>query len=881
MTWTTFTASGRRGGRATLRYRVAFESLPYEAVSHSDMVKVGSDALGIASRKKGLKIAGQKITYDLDIAQCRLSAGGITVGLVDIDGVWTSLFTKQPEAISWITADVSTAPGQVISLPDAAVITDQLGMSGMVWIDGEAIYYGSATGTTLEDLLRGAFSSHSSYHYVGDENEGLRSPEVTTWPVAIEGRRVRLYVYGDGDDPQGDGTLIWLGMVMSEPTSNGVMWTVQCDNVVSVLKQTLGADLGVVTPRGILIPETHPFILQFMEVPRNLVPASGDGGVTYGPVSIFGYWESNDEFVADVNTEIAALIALVGPLDGQIVAKSDGADGWHFEFTPGPLAYCIQVGSASMVDGPMGAPGPSGWGQPQLLGSSGPYQAPNITVDLVYYFFAQDEGAGTVPRGIIDRGARIYMSGRVPSIVTAASVGFKPDPGRAGSSPQDAGVDSFLVGAIDSVTGSAYFVLLGPADSVRHWTRSSAPTFRFCYNFNRTIGAGGNSLWDLLDRITTLTPTIGNLGLCPPIYEDEWESEAWAVLSSGAVPPLVSARNYISWSPKPLESVIREELKLAGYMLGVNSSGALTISRLRIAATTEPGRISITSTDILNDSAKLIFERAPFGVWNTFSLQTGWDSLTNSFRGDMFVVRDVAAFSRASAQRVVSSTPFSGYDGPVPISISDIQALASSALGVLGVGYQVLTVDVDASLWDVQIGQTVGITYHVLPSTGGVAEATERTGLVIGWAAELYTPRVTLKLLLGPRDYGGYAPAALISAQTNTSGNTWSLTVEENLLPSGTTVADFLAAGDQVTIERYNTTVVSSNPGVVVSVSGTTVVVTTDAAWTPGALSWVLNFSAATDADLTTAQKRYVFIASATSTIAYASGNVSAKTFGP
>ena len=107
--------------------------------------------------------------------------------------------------------------------------------------------------------------------------------------------------------------------------------------------------------------------------------------------------------------------------------------------------------------------------------------------------------------------------------------------------------------------------------------------------------------------------------------------------------PLVAARSYDTFVPHTLEEIMVPELMLAGYFLSINSSGAISIKPMRLPAASEAyGATTITSSDILNDSEKLTFERGGMSLCNTATLTTGYNPSTDDFTdGRIYRVRKI------------------------------------------------------------------------------------------------------------------------------------------------------------------------------------------------------------------------------------------------
>ena len=909
MTWSVFTqAADKRGGSAELRYRLKIAGLPYEGVSHVEMARAATWSSNQPERLHGLVIRGQKIGYKADFLTGKLQGQGLTVGFVDLQNstrknTWSYLFNRQASQVTWLAADLAVGDTTV-----TVASTAGFSSSGMIWVDGEAIYYEAkgGGGTTYTTCHRGWFGTQAAAHYNGT-GAGLRSPEVTDWPQLIEGRRAYLYAYADGDDVQGDGTLIWQGITLGEPSFNGVQWTLMIDPLTSILKQNVGsAILGNMKPRGIIYPTTSTgpgsfgFDMSWTQSATTAVSVSGTFySLSNNSVTISGFYETQEDFCIAVNTAIATVNTAVGGFKGTLTAVSDGASGWHLEYTTDaadPRGLYINV--RSRLDGTFGD---GGFPQQRYIASGGSgvvystVGACSVGGSTFYYMPNPDPtgAVASVPRGALYPGGKVYLNTafQFPAGATPGTmlVAWQAIPTLQNEMTGTVQVASTSATERSVTTGDSVYTFSGLEAGFmpwpwHMWLADSLPTFRVGISLDSALTPGtpgslpGNSLYNFLSNIWTLGPTLWNLGILPQVISSDFDYVAWQALNYG--PSLVSSRTYSCWAPHTLDEYITPELMLAGYFLTVNSSGQLSIKPMRLPASSEvSGATAITSSDILNDSEKLTFERGGMSLCNSATLQIGYDPVKDDWTGMTYDVRNVAAFSQAISDRTIEVKPLSGYTGP-PITPEDVQNALSTVLGVLGQSYSVVTMDVSARLWDIAIGDPVSITYALMPADDGTQGVTRKVGIVIGWEAETYSPRVRLTILTTMQRLGGYAPAAIITAQSNTAGTTWSLTLDTGFCPSGTDITTFFAASDRITVTRYDNATASRVAGTVSSVTSSSMVVVLDGAWVPAGSSWYVTIADADDASLASGQKVYVHEADSSKHVNYASGDVPAWRFG-
>lgn len=242
-------------GSAVSGYRLSIEGLPVDFVTLSGMERLAGDEDSAGrTRRVGLSLRDAKISQKIDQVNAKIEASGLTFVIADSNGVASSLFARTPTE-TWLADDISDSDGTMEVLSISGFST-----TGYVWVDSEVMYHSGASAgppAVFSGLVRGCFDTLAQYHYssgggVGDADTPRRLPSVTDGPVTIAGRRVRLYQYVRGDDLQGDGTQIWLGIATGDPDLQGPSWTFSADPISRVLDQELGADLGdPVTPRGI------------------------------------------------------------------------------------------------------------------------------------------------------------------------------------------------------------------------------------------------------------------------------------------------------------------------------------------------------------------------------------------------------------------------------------------------------------------------------------------------------------------------------------------------------------------------------------------------------------------------------------------------------
>jgi hypothetical protein len=184
------------------------------------------------------------------------------------------------------------------------------------------------------------------------------------------------------------------------------------------------------------------------------------------------------------------------------------------------------------------------------------------------------------------------------------------------------------------------------------------------------------------------------------------------------------------------------------------------------------------------------------------------------------------------------------------IRVADIGELIAPYLDVMSRDYVMVDIAVPWLFSSLLLGDVVDFASAYVPNGAGT-RGVDAKAFVVGREMNLDPSRpgqVKLTLYLPRSPVVGYTPSALIDSQVNTSGTTWTLTIDDadalNIAWSegvdGDVVKHF-AAAQRIRVVELGTTAATEVAGTVVSVSGTTqIIVTLDASWTPGAGEWAL-----------------------------------------
>lgn len=848
MTWAQTLVSGS----GELSYRLLVERWPFQWVTHSSMV----DASATPPKRGGLSITGKlKCVTNLVTGEAEVS--GFSATITDIGERATYALGRVPSATTWLTAEL-TSSATSMSVRSTAGFAS----SGTVWLDSEAMTYSGKTSTSFTGLTRGSLSTLAQKHFIST-GAGLRYPEITDVPVTMAGCRAKLYVYGQNDSPTGSGTQVWSGIVTRHPVRKGAEWSLSVDPITSVLNRALSADLGEpLTPRGIYYPWNRPFVLQLrIAAAGTAIPgeaASSARVVFPASASDTAFFETQGTFLEFLNNKIATATS---GWDTSVSAFPFG-DSWALTCTTdaSPTAVWVYVGVGGIDPIFDELPVTSAGVQVSTFGASQTY----------YWYPTADSlaGAGSVPRGYFGEVVggsgfaalsatfphrRMHLGGAASlgSLITSANISWKA----LGSYIE--GNEAVSVTTISS--GSRYIETTrgriedgGVGQTAHGFTAATLPELRV----GRTYTTGG-SIWTALNAIISAAPNELNAGAVPDLRSADFDSTSWDDLDETWQPRIVRQRVFRSFSDVSLGDVVREELKLAGYVLGVNTTGQLAIFRLRRPVATEAAAITLDS--FIVDKSLPTWEPSGKGMVNTVLVRRGYDPLEDEHKGPTDVVRDVAAFGQSprptTFQVEPKSVPAAG-----PETHAEIVELSARVLGVLAYPYAMVQGDVSLRHWATVGGSVVAISSEHLPDPAtGALGASNLAGLVVGREADMKGGRVTLTILVMLAKAAGYAPEALVVSQVNTSGNTWAITVSTDTFANSTEADDWWVATDKVRVWRWDSTTAGEVVGTVASVAANVVTVTFDAVWTPGSDTWVLGSQVSTAA--TTAQLAYVYLA--------------------
>lgn len=841
---------------------------------------VDADAVA-RGRLVGLSSEGFKFSERVHLPTAKWEADGNRFTVADVDQRATELFSLTPTASTYLDADIDHTD-TTINVLSTAGFAD----SGYLYLDSETIAYTGKTSTSFTGCTRGQFGSLATSHYLSF-GARLRAPEITNWPVSIEGRRVRLYAYGAGDDKQGEGTRVWTGVVRTEASFDGLRWSFLADPLSSILDFKLGGDLeeprGI---RGIYYPWTAPLRLEIAE-------GAGAGLLI---LWLAGFWETQEAFCEALTTAIAAATPIFGSMtQGPYRAVPNGAS-WALQWTS-PSTGELEVGASAIspIDGP-GA-GAASFGRPiNVITGRAETVQPSTTYRL------ELTAGGLVPRAALVNGnyspsfagarhpeasatgvdpasnpsARIYLSGSAPSSAVTGVLADWPATPPATEAVAIAGDVTATDTTLNSITLDERSIPRGV-----HVVQGDA-AIDLEIKMTRTIARGNlRAFLQALEDATTAYAVTGGVPFIRPTAGgnpsdfDLSDAGGGGVIDAAALAggPLTTSRKYTLLAAVDLRELVEHECRLLGIYPCSNSAGQITFKRLELPVQTLDASNTLTASNILVDDGFLTLERSPHGTLNSVVYRLGYDPIEDESTASPVMVRDVASFGRNPQPRTLEIAPKS-MDGLGRIIVDEhLVPLASRILGIFGGPHSELTVEVPLTFMGTALGSAVGITWSKIPSgrldanarARGLLGVSGKVGLVVSREFEPMQAKGTLTILLTDQRIGGYAPGAKLLSITGTDGGAGPFTATLDAaayFPSGTSAEDFFAAGYKIRLYLWNSTDDSlDTTGTVSSISGNDVTFTTDGGWvyTLGA-TWCLGYGVST-AISAAGQKRFVFLA--------------------
>lgn len=875
-------------GRGQIHVRATVEGWPVEFVTAVSMAQTMGDG---RERAAGLKLSGITIGANLDLPSGKIDSKGSRVEVhgVTRDFAAVASLRKKPTLRTYLSAYVDRS---ATTIP--VFSTDGWPSSGVLHLNTEAISYTGVTATTFTGCTRGVWDTVAQAHYVQDggsafeaESAGLAYPPVTNHPASLEGRRVFFHLYSAADGHGGDGNLRWFGVAVTDAKFEGLKASFQVDAPTAILKQQIGGDVTRELPiRGIYYPWSCPFVL-----PLTLCDSAGNGeaepGLAPALVKVTGHYETEADFCDALTTAIenAALDAWGVTWNGIIYAQPTSGG---FE-----LVYSTPVTGTRYVRIRPDAGGPAERAFAQLLSGSAADSfdqilggewigdgettpADPLADDATYrvqfatsfpraYFGDADTpwtraGLDVPAEASNAPGTRIYLGGLIA--LAADTIVYdvtSADPSRAAPVGLWDAADRWVQHADPATRITGLFALHGPS------TRFKA---------GRQMATG--NVGDLLTYLVASSPDYANVGAMPLLRDTDVDVSA-ADISDSIGGALVEGRRFVAMGQDvTLEELVAPEIAAAGMHWTIGTTGVLGVRRVRLAASTDPASYTITARQTVG-TLPTLESAALWGFLSQLHIETGYDPIEDEYNGTTLHVNNVQASAPNRGAKTLTIEPKS-MEGGAPPGEEDAVRLARVWLGLLGLPYDIVTLQVPMLFFDAQLGDAIKVTSDHVLNDDGTMGIEDKLGILIGYEWELETGRGGFTLLMHRRNIAGYAPGFRVASQASLGGDAWNVTLYVTEL-TDQPLSTWFEVGDAVRVVQQDSTSPTEVTGQIETINdGTeTIKVQFSGAWTPGVGEWAVEPRAADDYAQADNLARFVFVAEDTARIQYGDGTADAK----
>ena len=851
MTWARFLATGS----GEIAARLSIEGLPYEFVSDPAMEKTTTDG---RIRVYALPEMGKGIVIEekVNIPEAQLDASGISIRLFETQAEQVSkALTWKPDVERFIDATITAAATSVTLLSATGIAIDDV-----VHVGTEAMLVTNVVGAVLT-VTRAYWSTIAQQHWSNET--GIRRRMLSNRPYRVRGRRARLYAYGDGDDLSGDGTQVWLGTVVSEPecSSAGEVWSVQLASIAKRLDAKLGG--GIETPltvRGIYYPWSAPLYVYLREVTAG--PTTEDAEVVFT-----GFYATQRAFIIALQAAIDAAVTAATLVGTYTVEETlDGA--WTLSVVTTAAITEFRWMIASYQDG-------SGDGVMTTDGASVDWTG--LTVGTRYYVATWD----AMPGGLHADNARLVPRGcfGVPPIQGWTR---RDESVRATYPEHRIYISGAFADDADSVqiewpSGASRSCKVTASDASGWITLRNTPPVSEGTYFTETYGGqrvptikqvrrlAQGSLSDLRAAIVSDGITYASRGAAPFLTSadlGDWTTVVPLQASLGFAERsgMLVNREWYLYQAQDLLDVLRAEMQLLSVFPVIDSAGKVNLASMDIPNATTAGATDLDDELITVDWSSMA--RGGQTV-NRAIVKANYDPAEDEWSNEHTVL-DETAYAQDHEYRDIEIEPRSTWSmGDSAITVEDVIGIVNPVLNLFGYPHDFVTIQVPWKHFDVLLGNVVTFSADHLPDARtGVRGIAAAIGIVVGRKWEFGAAHGTIRVLIPWLDVAGYSPTARVTATGDQGGNLWALTVNSTLYaPTGHTVAEFFAVGDEVRVIQYD----SESPAIVAgsvtaSDTGTSIItVQFDGVFTPGASTWELCFDNHANVDAT--QKSYAFVA--------------------
>jgi len=868
--WNRFIATGS----GQLAVRLMIEGLPYEFVSDPRMEQTTADG---RVRVYALPEMGAGIVIEdsVNIPEAKLEAQGVSITIFETDDELVSrAFWFMPSIERFVAASVES-DDETITLLSTGGIVD----GDVVHIGTEAILVDDVPSATELDVTGGRayWDTIAQKHWA---NEGaVPYALIANRPLRVRGRRAYIYGYADGDDPQGDGTQIWLGHVTSEPRCDdaGASWHIQIGSIAERLESKLGGGLDVPKyPRGIYYP-SHAGL-------RVLVAETTAGGVDNDTDWFTGFFETQRDFVEALTDWLTtggesriADLGLASTL--RAIETEDGR--WTLQIVVGTGVTNFQVLIQSEQDGE------TSFDMAEYVDEDGALFDSISAGDVIYpRWFTRHEDDRLVPRGFFGESGddslhspsdaatwpryRLYLNSGVADDWVTCEIDWP-----SGDTREHAIVSA-------GVSAADNYIELEPLLAVagERYGAFSPPAV------NPLRGVATGNLDDFREFLLTESVDYANRGTAPFVTSSDIAD--WSAVIADAIRgrSWLDRRFYTLAAPVDLAEMLAGEWRLLNLFPVIESDGRIGVRILR-----QPNESTADATTIDEEIVSVGWSSIERGnqTINRVELKTGYVARDDEWTETTIDTVDITAYAQDHQDRPLTIEPRSRAAGLAQewreIGENAVAEMALPVLGLFGYPHSFVDVHVSWKLFNLLIGDIVSFSAEHLPSyLSGVRPISGVVGIVVGRRWALGEAHGRLRILISFANVAGYSPTARVTGTADQGGNVWDLTINHTLYApldsAGAVLANvdtFIEVDHSVKIVKYDSETASEVEGTVTAVNTSTHVIRVafNNVFVPGAFTWELMFQDYSNSNDT--ERKYAAIASSTALLA---ANTNPRTYG-
>lgn len=885
-------------GEGDWMYAAEAEGWPEVWVSHSALVKTLSDG---RERILGLDPKSLRFAAEVDLVRADPISTEQALSILNdteivrafaLEGATTASLSKAPSNTTFLTADLTASATTATVASTAGFPT-----SGAIHLATEAIGYTGKTATTFTGLSRGKWGTKAQAHFTRD-GERLGFPTVTDRPRTLRGRRMLFRMWGAADDPDGNGTIRWRGVVSTDVSHDGDRYSFSVEPPTFILEQPVGGDIEEPVPiSGIYLPSSSPLSLTISRYAT--AGYAGASPVETAIVLLSGHWDTQDEFCAALTTALGSATASWTWSSGAaLVAQPLGQGGWQLIYRVGSTAEFVSVqggatftsddGSsetgASYVDHFVLPVGSLGGTWRSLTNPEA--DVSTLTANAAFFI----DFSAPVPRAVFghrgsepgpaDSGStfpsnRIYLGGNVvPNDQMMAAI------------VADGGDDDVELTYATAVNVSERYIEVATRPAMQ-----LGPTTKI--RLGRLL-AFDSTLETMLLNLTTDSPNLVNAGAMPLIRLGSATAQGDLALlptdlTRAERGSRIASRTWVASEGTTLREILSPEALLRNLLYVPDKTGLIDWLIVRPPLKTDVTAFELDASNIVGN--KPAVSRAPQGHLREVAFRQGWDPIENEHRGLTIRVRSAEGVDPTTLGGVLEVAPRSAAtlrgDAGLEIDPLDAELMGRARLGLFGGAYRLITLEANMTLFEFKLGDTGVITSAHIPSQDGTMGLTQKECTLVGfdWVPE--DNKGTLQLLTTELNIGGYSPGFLVASQSG-SGTSWTLTLTLSGYTDETDVATWFAVGDEVRVVQRDSVSPTRVTGTVTSIPSTTqLAVTFDATWTPGSDSWWFGYDTTANVDEAApsgrrwAQADFAKVGGTDGKAALASGDVDAEDFSP